>query len=122
MAAINIRHKLATVLLILRCRLRRKRKAKAKAKRKFWISSLNVERSLLGLYNSTFLLVRENDRFTFFKYTCMSPERFDHLLSLIPPKIEKEYKVRPPISAEEPFAATRWYLASDDSKQSISYQ
>ena len=122
MAAINIRHKLATVLLIFRCRLRRRRKTKAKAKRKFWISSLNVERFLLGVYNSTFLLVRENDRFTFFKYTRMSPERFDHLLSLIRPKIEKEHNVRPPISAEEPFAATRRYLASDDSKQSISYQ
>ena len=71
MAAINIRHKLATVLVILR--RRRRRRQKAKTKRKFWVSSLNVERSLLGAYNSTFLLARENDRVTFFKYTSMSP-------------------------------------------------
>ena len=108
MAAINVRRKLA----------RRRQKAKAKTKHKFWISPLNVERSLLPY----FLLARENDRFTFFKYTRMSPERFDHLLSLIRPKIEKEYKVRPPISAEERLAATLRYLASGDSKQSISYQ
>ena len=56
---------------------------------------------LLGAYNSTFLLARENDRFTFFKYTPMSPERFDHLLGLMRPKIEKEYKVLPSMSAEE---------------------
>ena len=122
MAGINIRHKLATVLVILRRRRRKRQKAEAKTKLKFWISPLNVERFLLGAYNSKFLLARENDNFTFFKYTRMSPERFDHLLSLIQPKIEKEYKVRPPISVEERLAATLRYLASGDSKQSVSYQ
>ena len=110
MAAINIRHKLATVLVILRRRQRRRQKAKAKTKHKFWISPLNVECSLFPY----FLLARENYRFTFFKYSRMSPEQFDHLLSLIRPKIEKEYKVRPPISAEERLAATLRYLASGD--------
>ena len=116
MAAINIIHKLATVLVILRRRRRKRQKAKAKTKRKFWISPLNLEHSLLGAYNSTFLLARENDRFNFFKYTRMSPERFNHLLSSIRSTIEKEYKVRPPISAEEQLPATLRYLASCDSK------
>ena len=115
MAATNIRHKLATVLVILPRRQRRREKAKTKTKRKFCISPLNVERSLLWAYNSAFLLARENDRFTFFKYTHMSRKRFDHLLSLIRPKIEKEYKVCPPISAEEQLAVTLRY----DSKQSV---
>ena len=57
MAAINIRHKLARVLVILRRRRKRRQKAKAKTKRKFWISPLNAKRSLLGAYNSTFLLM-----------------------------------------------------------------
>ena len=35
-------------------------KAKAKTERKFWISPLNIERFLLGAYNSTFLLARGN--------------------------------------------------------------
>ena len=122
MAPINIRHKLATVLVILRRRRSKRQKTKLKTKRKFWIAPLNVERSLLGAYNSTFLLARENDRFTFFKYTHMSSERFDHLLSLIRSKIEKEYKVGPPISAEERLAATLRYLGSGDLKQSTSYQ
>ena len=94
----------------MRRRRRRRQKAKAKTKRKFWTSSSNVERSLLGAYNSTFILARKNDRFTFFKYTRMSPERFNRLLSLIRPKIEKEYKACPPISAEERFATTLRYL------------
>ena len=105
MVAINIRHELATVLAILRRRRRRRQKAKAKTKSRFSISPLNVERSLLGTCNSTFLL---------------APERFDNLLSLIRPKItkinEKEYKVRTPISAEGRLAVTLRYLASGDSK------
>ena len=116
MAGINIRHKLGTVLVILRSRQRRRQKAKAKTKRKFSISPLNVERSLIGAYNSTFLLARENDRFTFFKYINMSPEWFNHLLSLIEPKIEKEYKVRPQISKQERLAARLRYLANGNSK------
>ena len=106
MAAINVRHKLA----------RRRQKAKAKTKHKFWISPLYVECSLLGAYNSTFLLARENDCFTFSKHTRMSPERFDHLLSLVQPKIEKECKIHLPISAEEWLAAALQYLSSGDSK------
>ena len=92
MAHINIRHKLATVLVILRRRRRKRQKTKAKTKLRFWISPLNLERSLLRAYNSTFLLARESDRFTFFKYTHMSSERFDHLLSLIRSKTEKSTK------------------------------
>ena len=122
MAAINIRHKLVTVIVILWRTRRRRQKTKAKSKSKFWISPLNVERSLLGAYNSTALLAKENDCFKFFKYTRMSPEWFDHLLSLIRPKIKNKYKVRPPISAEERLAAALRYLASGDSRQSISYQ
>ena len=53
MAAINIRHKLATVLVTLQHRRRRRQKAKVKTKHKFWISPLNVEHSLLGACNST---------------------------------------------------------------------
>ena len=37
-------------------------------------------------------------------------------------KDKKKYKVRPPISAEERLAAALRYLASGDSRQSISYQ
>ena len=88
-----------------------RQKAKAKTERKFWISPLNIERSLLGAYNSTFLLARRN-----------VPEQFDHLLSLIRPNIEKEHKVCSPILAEERLAGPLRYLASGDSKQSISYQ
>ena len=65
MAATNIRHKLATVLVILRHRRRRRQKAKAKTKRELQICPLNVEHSLLRAYNSTFLLARENDRLHF---------------------------------------------------------
>ena len=44
------------------------------------------------------------------------------MLELVRPKIEKQYKVRAPILAEERLAVTLRYLASGDSKQSISFQ
>ena len=45
---INIRNKLATVLVILWRRRRRRQKTKAKTKRKFWISPLNANVPYLG--------------------------------------------------------------------------
>ena len=48
MAAINIRNKLATVLVILWCRRRRRQKTKAKTNRKFWISPSNANVPYFG--------------------------------------------------------------------------
>ena len=124
MARVNICYKLATILIILRRRRRRREKniERRKTRRRLWISPLNVERFTHGAYSSTFLIARENDRHIFFKYIRMSPERFDHLLELVRPKIEKQYKVCAPIPAEERLAVTLRYIASGDSKQSISFQ
>ena len=114
MARVNMRYLLAVAIIIMRRRRRRRKDEieKQKRARRCWVSSLNQERELLGAFYSTVLPARIQDRFFFFKYLRISPERFDHLLQL----------VRPPIPPNERLAATLRYLASGDTKQSISFQ
>ena len=52
----------------------------------------------------------------------MSPERFDHLLALVGPKIaKKDTSFRKSISAAERLALTLRFLATGDAQQSLSY-
>ncbi|CAH3026462.1 unnamed protein product [Porites evermanni] len=52
----------------------------------------------------------------------MSPDRFEHQLSLVAPLISKKStKLRPPISAAERLTLTLRYLATGDSQQSQSF-
>ena len=56
-----------------------------------------------------------------FRYMHISPERFDHLLSLVSPIISKaSTNYREPISAGACLAITVRFLASDESQQSLS--
>ena len=58
----------------------------------------------------------------FSRYMRMSPESFDHLLSLVSPLISKHTtKLREPISAAERLALTLRFLASGNSQQSMSF-
>ena len=52
----------------------------------------------------------------------MSPERFDHLISIVGPHITKEdTDFRKSIAANERLAITLRFLASMESQQSLSY-
>ena len=51
----------------------------------------------------------------------MSPDRFDHLLSLVEPAISKQNNYRQPISAAGRLCLTVRFLASGDSQQSLSF-
>ena len=57
-----------------------------------------------------------------FRYIRMTPERFEHLLSLVGPLVTKvNTKMRQAISAAERLTLTLRYLASGDDQQSISF-
>ena len=58
-----------------------------------------------------------NDRQLFFRYFRMSPERFDHLLTLVREQIEKKRS----FSEAGRLAITLRYLASGEAQQSLSY-
>ena len=61
-------------------------------------------------------------KFTPFRYLRMTPERFEHLLSLVGPRITKtNTRMREAISAAERLTLTLRYLASGDDQQSLSF-
>ena len=52
----------------------------------------------------------------------MSPERFEHLLRLVSPRITKETtKLRKPISPEQRLVKTLRILATGEAQQSLSF-
>ena len=55
------------------------------------------------------------------RFTRISPERFDHLLSLVEEKIKRKTHIREPTSPAERLAITLRYLASGDRQQSIAF-
>ena len=113
MAAYNKRK----VLLLI---LRRRRLAR-RAKR-CWIKKINRSRLLKGEYHSLIQEMRLSDHESFYKYFRMTPQRFDHLLSLVGPLIShQETKFRAPVSASERLAVTLRYLATGDSMQTIAF-
>ena len=113
MAAYNKRKVL--LLILLRRRLARRAK-------RCWIKKINRSRLLKGEYHSLIQEMRLSDHESFYKYFRMTPQRFDHLLSLVGPLIShQETKFRAPVSANERLAVTLRYLATGDSMQTIAF-
>ena len=76
-------------LLIGYMRTRRRNISKQK-KRKCWRRSIFLEREKLGQYHTLFKELQLGDREYFFRYLRMSPERLEHLLSMVGPLIKKK--------------------------------
>jgi len=51
----------------------------------------------------------------------MTPERFDHILSLLGPMLSKKYLHREPISSDERLTVTLRLLVTGDSLQMVSF-
>ena len=99
--------------------LRRLRRAKVK-KRRCWVREIFQSRAGYGAFETLFNALR-NDRELFFRYIRMTPERFDHLLSLVKEQIEKKDTCfRKSIPAAARLVITLRYLASGET-QSLSY-
>ena len=74
---------IATILVLRRRRTRVKKK-------RLWVGSIFKNRETQGHYHTLVNEMRFNDRECFFRYTRMSPDRFDHLLGLVDPLITKQ--------------------------------
>ena len=110
---------LLLILLLRRRRIRREQKA---SQRKVWVRKLLRLRRKKGAFQNLIREMRISDRESHFRFFRMSPERFDHLLTLVTPFITKEgTNFRKPISAAERLAVTLRFLASGDSQISLHY-
>ena len=97
-------------------------RGKRKVKRKVWVRKIYKMRERKGAYNTLVQEMRTEDREEHFRFFRMSPERFDHLLSLVSPYItKKNTNFRKAISAAERLAVTLRFLASGDPQASLHY-
>ena len=87
-----------------------------------WVREIFKGRKNQGVYNNLVQEMRLGDRESYFRYMRMSPDRFEHLLSLIEPLVKKETtNFREPISASERLSITLRFLATGESQQSLSF-
>ncbi|CAH3117914.1 unnamed protein product, partial [Pocillopora meandrina] len=90
-------------------RRKRKRLQKRRKTKRFWGRDIFKER-------------KSQDCEYYFRYLRMSPERFEHLLTLVGPLISKKAtKMRELISAAERLTLTLRMLASGDDQQSLPF-
>ena len=101
--------------------LKKQKPSKQETKR-FWIRECLKKREKYGQFHTLFSELRLSDREYFFRYIGMSPECFEHYLTLVPPYIQKKTcRSRDPISPAERLVMTLRYLATCDSQQSQSF-
>ena len=94
---------------------------KRKAKR-FWVRKLYQERKSSGFFHVLTKELELFDREYFFRFMRMSPDRYEHLLSIVGPKLQRQKThLREPISPSERLTLTLRYLASGESQQSLSF-
>ena len=101
------------VRLALLLRLRKKYQ-----RQRVWVRHVFLMREELGEFR-LFMQLHDSDEELFFKYTRMSPQRFDIFLKLVQPYISHSGGPRKSISPCERLAVTLRYLATGDSQQSI---
>ena len=83
--------------------------------RRFWVRKIFQERKKYGLYHILTDELRLFDKEYFFRFVRMTPQRFEHLLSLVGPHLQRTTtKMREPISPAERLVLTLRFLASGD--------
>lgn len=66
------------------------RKTIFRSKRRYKVRPMNLRNRKNSVYENLLNYAKNNDREQFFKYTRMSPEMFEHLLTLIGPYLRRD--------------------------------
>ncbi|XP_002162517.3 uncharacterized protein LOC100197499 [Hydra vulgaris] len=108
---------MAVILLILKRRKRIK-----KRKHQFWVRELFKKRVQQGAFSSLVKEMKLFDKEFFYRYLRMSPDRLEHLLSLIGSSLTKKYcPSRDSICPSQRLIITIRYLATGESQQTQSF-
>ena len=117
MAALSLRKKkiCALALLVMLDKVENEDRGRG-----FWVRKIFQERKKYGLYHILTDELRLFDKEYFFRFVRMTPQRFELLLSLVGPHLQRTTtKMREPISPAEKLVLTLRFLASGDSQQSL---
>ena len=100
----------------------RRRRRMRQRPRRFWVRKIFTEEAKKrGEWETLVEELTTNDREYFFKYLRMSPERFEHLFSMVGPSIEKkDTNYRKSIPARKRLVIALRYLAEGSSQQALS--
>ena len=115
------------LILIMATLSLRKKKICAKVEnedtgRRFLVRKIFQERKKYGLYHILTDELRLFDKEYFFRFVRMTPQRFEHLLSLVGPHLQRTTtKMRESISPAERLILTLKFLASGDSQKSLCF-
>ena len=114
---LTLNYRLFVTLLILR-----RRKSVKKRKHMFWVRELFKNRLKQGAFSSLVQEMMLFDREFFNRYLRMSPDRLEHLLSLIGSSLTKKYcPSRKSIYPSQRLIITIRYLATGESHQTQSF-
>ena len=119
MAALSLRKKkiCALALLVMLDKVENKGTC-----RRFWVRKIFQERKKYGLYRILTDELRLFDKEYFFRFVRMTPRRFEHLLSLVAPHLQRTTtKMRELIFPPESLVLTLRFLASGDSQPSLCF-
>lgn len=96
-------------------------KMKKRKHRRWWVCPAYQRRRELGEFDNLLQHLSVKDPEMHFKYLRMSPERYDHLLSLVSNHLAKS-SLREPVSPSERLTITLVYLATGCSQQDLSFR
>lgn len=94
--------------------------AGVRKKRRFKTRPMNRQRNVHSIFERLVKYAEVDDVGQFFKYTRMTPQLFNYLLSLIEPHLKKN-KSKNPISPKQCLVVTLHYLAEGCSMQEIAW-
>ena len=88
MAALSLRKKkiCALALLVMLDKVENEDRG-----RRFWVRKIFQERKKYGLYHILTDELRLFDKEYFFRFVRMTPQRFEHLLSLVGPRLQRSF-------------------------------
>ena len=89
--------------------------------RRWWVRPAYQNGKKISEFFNLIPQLRFNDREMFFVYTRMTPERYDHLLSLVDGQLRK-YSIREPVSPSERLMITLVFLATGESQVQLSFR
>ena len=119
MAALSLRRKEICVLALLVMLVKEENED---TDRRSWVRKIFQERKKYGLYHILTDKLRLFDKDYFFHFVRMTPQRFERLLSLVGPQLQRTTaKMREPISPAERLVLTLRFLVSGDSQESLCF-
>ena len=89
--------------------------------RRFWVRKIFQERKKYVLYHILTDELCLFDKEYFFHFVRMTPQCFEHLLSLVGPHLQQTTKMGEPISPAERLVLTLRFLASGDWQQALCF-